>query len=95
MFRKDIGRERKKTYLGTIKPMRPDDDVFLLGAKELVKGINQGLRDGGAGYRFRISMTPGKVNPAYAWKYQNKHSPRKVRIEDAATVDVYIHKRKA
>jgi hypothetical protein len=94
MFIRPIDKTRNKSYMGTIRPMQADDDVFLKGVRRFVGGLNAGLKDTGASYKFRVSLTPSKPHKRFAWKYNNNHSPRKIRIEDAETVDVYVHKTK-
>ncbi len=86
---KKIDGKRAKSYLFTFRPMNPQDDQFVQGARRLVRGLNQA--EGRSIYR--LSMTPSKPRKEFAWKYKNKHSPRKVRIEDATTVDVYVHRK--
>lgn len=100
MFLKDIHKVRAKTYLFTVKPMREEDDIFLDGAKNLVKNLNKVIRDQAKSkgrkhdYQFRLSYTPSKPLPRFAWKYEDQPGgKRKIKLEDAATVDVYVHRR--
>ena len=74
--------------------------MFLMGAKKLVKNLNKEVRDQAKGegrkygYQFRLSYTPGKPLPRFRWKYQDQPGgKRRIRLEDAATVDVYVHRR--
>jgi hypothetical protein len=100
MFIRDIQKVRSKSYLFTIKPMREEDDIFLAGAKKIVKGLNKEIRSEAKAkgrlpkVQYRLSFTPGQPLPRFRWKYEGQPGgKRKIKLEDAATVDVYVHRK--
>lgn len=100
MFLKDIKKLRSKSYLFTVKPMREEDDIFLAGAKKMVRDLNKEIRDAAkakgrkAKVQYRLSYTPGPVQARFRWKYEDQPgNRRRIRLEDAQSVDVYVHRR--
>jgi hypothetical protein len=92
MFLKDISKVRSKTYIFTFKPMKAEDDIFLDGIKKVVKNINKEVKD--KKFQLRLSYTPSKPLARFAWKYSGQPGgKRKIKLEDAETVDVYVHRK--
>jgi hypothetical protein len=81
------------TYFTTIRPDSRDDAAYLDGVREVIQKINSGLRRSAPRYSIALSPRKGKLT-THDWKYQNRFSKgKRIRIEDAERVDVYLTRR--
>lgn len=81
------------SYQFTYQPSDPADDKFVDDLRGIIRAFNLASRLVQTGPQFRISLSPrkGQNNP-HAWKYDNHHK-RRLRLEDACEVDVYVSTR--
>jgi hypothetical protein len=78
---------KSRNYVFSYDPMSRADAEVLRGAREVVKRFNREVAT--TGLRYRLSQSARGPRAEHSWKYDNKHKPR-LRIEDAARVDVYV-----
>lgn len=88
-----IKKNRSATYIATVDPAIESDNQWLVWTKQMVAESNKASRKNGSSARLRIELKGrlGKNN-------SNRHKYRKntngngyrVKLEDAAFIDVYI-----
>lgn len=84
--------QQSGNYVFTYRPDVPDEVAFLADLRGLVREANAGLREIKAEERLAIVQSPirGKGNPN-DWKYDNRFARgKRIRIEDAERVHVYV-----
>jgi hypothetical protein len=68
--------------VGSFDPMRRKHDAWIDGVRAAARAINR------AGGKAKLTYRPTECRPKFRWKYL-EHK-RKLRLEDAAAVDVYL-----
>lgn len=81
-------RKKAPTYVCTIDPMSLADAGRVDGIRRAIRHVNRQISPRGVAYR--VALSPRSVKPQFRWKYDNKHRPKRVRMEDAAVADVYV-----
>lgn len=82
---------RSERFLFTARPGTEKGAARVDDARTMVRVMNAQLKANGRPDFFQVQLSPRRIAPEHAWKYDNRFAESKrMRAEDADFVDVYV-----